>query len=327
MRLTPPKVVLVLCLGLAACEPAATEREASRAAGTKSKTKNGKKACFKIVNGEETSNRPEVGFIFSVISNTETGACTGTFVSANTMLTAAHCIENGLTPNYVPGTSFDLSRGDLIEKWVAEAPKVKDVIVSELDTESNGTIRSDKGYKDIAVIIFEDDVAPAIMPLLGRSPKKDEKVEVMGFGLTTALEGGQAPSVSKKRHGFNKIYKQDQIDEGYKDSIVIVGDATTNGSDKSLTGHGDSGGPLIVDGAIAGICSSGGPVPDEAKDLFNNEEALTAFADLSSSYALDFLKDAEAAGAVFTHEGDDLSVESVSDENTTEDEQEEELCE
>lgn len=50
----------------------------SQAAGT----------CLGIVNGQETTDFPSVVFLIN-----GAGACTGTFVGHNTVLTAAHCLD------------------------------------------------------------------------------------------------------------------------------------------------------------------------------------------------------------------------------------------
>src|SRR5690606_12118592 len=106
---------------------------------------------------------------------------------------------------------------------------------------------------DIAAMVFDKDIAPAIVPVLDRRPQKGDRFTIVGYGNTSASASQLDGPVAYKRHGRNVV------GQAAGDVIRFVGPQTPGAgsfaNDESGAAPGDSGGPLFIDGKAAGVTS------------------------------------------------------------------------
>lgn len=286
-------------------------------AGTPNDT--GKSQClkgFNVINGKDTTDYPSVGLIAELDEkNVVGGTCTGTWVGSNTMITAAHCITAGALTELVYLKGNAISTGETIqeaEKIVATGVKPSKVIVNA-DELLHGNLQNDLiemnvAYKDMAILIFDKDVAPATTKILDRLPSNKEDAVIVGFGATaSSVRTAEAGEKSIKRVGKNHVVVRDELKEAFPDLLIMFGrgetEDTSGKATDSLSGAGDSGGPIFVDGALAGVVSNGAAsaeVQDLSEQLGEDADNMTVYASLNSTFAKALLDKAKKAGAKFT---------------------------
>lgn len=306
LRLLPrPTLVSILAASLLAlaCNP--PPRSTSQSGTTAPQKSPGARTnpdpCLKIVNGTESQAQPAIGMIYQQ-NGDHLFLCTGTFVSSNTMITAAHCFPFGTDIAYVPGTSWDLTDATVVAEIGRSAIRSIKTIVSPVLLHSGDGIASTDSQKDLAVVIFPDGTAPATLPILRRAATDGEAVDLYGFGRTEIDEVHAASTPGTrtiKRHGRNQIAKKDELKSSYPNTLLLFGAASGKGSTGSLGSNGDSGGPLLIGNAVAGIASTVGLA--SGLGSVTSEEAFTVYSDLNSAFAQNFYREAEKAGAVFTY--------------------------
>jgi V8-like Glu-specific endopeptidase len=186
-----------------------------------------------ITNGSDDGNRhPEVGMMLSkqVHSDGTWTRCTGTLISSDVFLTAAHCEIPDVTQVRV---TFDSA------------------YVSSTGTTYTGSWHADPAYTgaqndphDIAVIVLDDSpgIAPAQLPAAGSNDQlpKSQQFTSVGYGTSAAVNGpgGQSFPIDDVRH-----YSVGTLTTVTKSWLRISQNASTgNGG----TCYGDSGGPNFL---------------------------------------------------------------------------------
>jgi secreted trypsin-like serine protease len=186
----------------------------------------------KIENGTPCSGLTKSPVV-ALLKNTpdgKTGLCTGTMLSPNKVLTAAHCLDGAASVDILFGTTTDKFASVTASSWNIH-PTFSRV-----------------GFMDDVGIVHSPVSLPVPnLPILSSSaPKIGDKVSIFGYGATS----GGAAIDGKLRAGTMTI---GGVDLG---KIYAYFDASS-----SNTCSGDSGGPMLLQvgnqQAIAGTTSYG----------------------------------------------------------------------
>ncbi len=174
--------------------------------------------------------------------------CGGTLVQANKVVTAAHCV-NLLkhTPWLVRGI---FGRADLKSK-AGETVSVKTIWVHPGYKESKFGDESVQ-HNDVAVLTLSRAVNRATLPMIepGAEYPAGAAAEVLGWGGTT--ETSTANTVLRK--ATLPVAADATCATAYGSSFD-AGNMVCAGSPQADTCEYDSGGPLIIDGKLAGLTS------------------------------------------------------------------------
>jgi hypothetical protein len=213
------------------------------------------KACFSLVNGVETNEMDAV-----VILETASGYCTGTFVSDNTVITAAHCANASKTGGI----------------------KYQKISPTEVIHYGKVSGSSAKVWEDLLVLVFPPGTGKSFVSLHTKAPKPGDRVMLVGYGQTDLIKDNKPDG--KKRKGFNKLT------EIQDDNTTLVYEAPLNSAglapgDQVMAGRGDSGGPVFADGGgLVGIVSRGSLEPKLVEydvNLFSGESLKLMEASIS----------------------------------------------
>lgn len=168
----------------------------------------------KLVNGV-TIDSQELSFVVEI----NDGECTGAFISDDTLVTAGHCVAQGVTYNGVEGTTY-----------------------------IHRDYKHDQLINDVAVVHFDRPIAPATVPMDFRIPQVGKVATVVGFGCSnqSGIGGGV------KRAGNTII--ESNTDGKLKFTRRPAYSMDPLGQNIAAC-PGDSGGPMIVDGKLVGIAS------------------------------------------------------------------------
>ena len=222
---------------------------------------------LKVINGEQCdySASPVVVIVIGDNAGNPIGLCSGTMISTNKVLTAAHCIVDAGGSRFIVGSGSQSAR------------------VSRAAYHPNYTPTSTVSPFDVAVMTLDRSLnLPTVPLLLSRNIESGDRCTVFGYGDD---ENGQ----SFAELGFAALKSTFvEVVEHSDGAIVSLFDETDSGACE-----GDSGGPLVgTKDSISGIVGvvQGGTAEDCKKG------SLEVFTDLQTNTTLDFVI-AEAPGA------------------------------
>ncbi len=225
----------------------------------------------KIVNGTAcgvSNTSPVVALV--LYSGSTQYLCSGTMISANKVLTAAHCFEGVNAVDVV----FGIADGSL-----------RKVSALNWSSHPNFTRAPFELLNDVAVVnIGRDLPLPSLAISASTTPSAGEIVSIFGYGLTS----GSASDAGVLRSGSM------QVSGNSETSITAVYQAN-----RSSTCFGDSGGPLLftVGGrqSVVGVTSTGLRDSTTAECSVNEQELFTR---LQSAVVINYLRSV-APDAVF----------------------------
>lgn len=211
--------------------------------------------CLKVVNGIVAPQIPGVVMLWTG----DGGLCTGTFLGDNVVLTAAHCIDGSPTGNI----------------------KVNGRIPSIAAFHAGKTGKAafyNRPSLDIALLLFPDNTSRLWRKVASVPPKAGDEMIVTGYGQTNVVKDN--PPDGKVRSGRNTVAEVDA--EGalfYYDSPMSFTGVPLG--DESMSGRGDSGGPVFVGDGVGGL-TSGGSVDNKAEMLYGANFLLFSAPGLSA---------------------------------------------
>ncbi len=210
-------------------------------------------SSVKVTNGASIteSEYPSVVLLVSLTPQGES-ICTGTFVNDSQVVTAAHCVEG-----------LDAARPTIAYAKEDKATGEIGLAAVALNFVRQPAYDFAEGVnpKDIAVVNFPENTAPATSPLATTTPLVGDEMTIVGFGNnenfydTTGSQSGSG--AGNKRVGKNQVGKI--TDDGMIAFVGVPGAVPDLEAGELVgSGSGDSGGPLFVNGALAGVTSGGG---------------------------------------------------------------------
>jgi secreted trypsin-like serine protease len=209
-------------------------------------------STVKITNGTEIPESTYPSVIWFYFDTDLGGAiCTGTFVTDQIVLTAAHCVSQG---NVAEDGAVTMSVSLLSKPTGADRPER---IADSLEIYRNPAWdEAGQGVnnQDLAVIYFPRGTAPATSEISNTTPTVGDEIVLVGYGNNDNVVNEGAGT---KRMGKNVLISQE---EGFlvNQGTPLPGDGS---GENSTAGMGDSGGPMFQDGNLIGT-TSGGSVED-----------------------------------------------------------------
>lgn len=191
-----------------------------------------------IYNGTPTADFPAVVGL-AITNRSGTGSiCTGTLIAPSAVLTAAHCLA--FDPVGVVAVVFpaEATRADYVASAFLAHPRFR---------------LARFAVADIAIVLLASSVADvAPVPLAQRSPRPGTTGAIVGFG-----EDGSG-RVGLKQVGTVRLRRCPRVVRTGSGKVRLAKSLCWRPGDQlSDTCSGDSGGPLLVNGAVAGVTSGG----------------------------------------------------------------------
>ncbi len=212
----------------------------------------------------------------SVIGASSGGACTGSAVSDNTVITAAHCVFDGARftkDGALSGVQFCITNA-IYDKLCSTKIYVNPKYPANAATSGGG--------HDTAFVVFPDKTFKNYFPIESNPIKVNDPVVFVGYSKyhLTRTDAGS------KRFGYNKIA---YFERSAQDDIFTASNAVF---DRVGVSPGDSGGPMMKECKVIGVASRmAGDQPVGKRSIHTN---------LTHKTTQDFLKTMGAkAGAYF----------------------------
>ena len=238
-------------------------------------------ADLKVTNGVQITNHEFPSVVLLMLEGRN--ICTGTFVNDSQIVTAAHCVY-GLNTNNPDIKIVEPLQSGGRTRYIEKARALNFV------KNPNYRMRDNNGvnHSDLAIINFPMGTSDHDRSIAAIPPEVDQEITIVGYGNNQNFidQNGQqsGKGAGTKRVGTNFVR---MLDDGM---IVFLGLTEAIGDvergEFSASGSGDSGGPLFVDGQLAGVTSGGGVARTES----GQEISVSKYVDLNSEESQDFLR-------------------------------------
>ncbi|MBM4250730.1 MAG: S1 family peptidase [Deltaproteobacteria bacterium] len=250
------------------------------------------KSNVKVTNGINATGAFPAVVALRVEYGRISGTCTGTFVNASQVVTAAHCVYDLATMD-APASAVKFVR----EKADGTAEEVDATgFVHHPDFVNNPAVLNNH---DIAVITFPADAAPGVVSFHTKRPIVGQQFTIVGYGLNDYDRDRYGNQVGSgggiKRMGTNKI---ERIKNGMIEftGVPTASDLEVPQGEHVASGSGDSGGPMLIDGKLVATTSGGGLVSLPKDGKFRTVKA-SSYVDLTLPTNHDFLKESLTSAA------------------------------
>ena len=240
----------------------------------------------KVVNGRtiNVSDYPEV-----VLLGTEDGKplCSGTFISRDAVLTAAHCTKKGQTVDPTTYQVKDLTL-DLIQ---LDDPRSKTYSVVSTSVAVYRSPKWDEEFPvqmlnkyDMAIVKFPENTSAYTHDLAQNEPNPGDDFVIVGYGINY-VPGRFDFAIDRSSAGIKRM-GTNTIQELVDGMIRFTGPTKTTAEDGNNAGSskGDSGGPMFVHDKLVGVTSGGRLTPA------GEELRSTYYTDVNSSASRQFIR-------------------------------------
>lgn len=193
----------------------------------------------RIFNGTPTTAFPAVVEIYILNSDQSVALCTGTVIGPLAVLTAGHCLSFGAIAAavFVYPDGVTRIRHDAVDATVHPGFSINQA-----------------AYSDVAMLALETPVTETTpLPLVAKAPRAGLRGTIIGYGLDGAVGAETKRMGTVRVRRCPRAIRRVGIYPGQL-STSVCWKPKANGND---TCPGDSGGPLLVKGAVAGVTSGG----------------------------------------------------------------------
>ncbi len=242
----------------------------------------------KVTNGREIDEATYPSVVLLVMNLPEGQAiCTGTFVNDSQVITAGHCVE---------GLTAAAPEMYVVSKKIENGAEKFYAVAKAISYKRNPKYNISLGVSpyDMSVVTFPANSAPATSRFATSAPRSGDSLTIVGYGnnVNSFDANGQltGEGAGAKRFGSNTV---GSVTGGFINFDGIAeADGRTAGTLVS-SGSGDSGGPLFVNGKLAGITSGGGLRSSADGSYY----ATSKYVDVNSSISRSFLATALKSSA------------------------------